>query len=362
MYTIDLLNKKYGGFLGPAVEVKVAGVKLEASKVPFRDLTVDLAADGSASSCSFTVEGLYDHASSSWASKTVKNIKIGAKLEVYGGYVDKSLLFFGYIDECSWVYGANNAPQLTVRGVDGLGYLMSCREDYYGGGKTTKAAITEILQKCVSKGVAKSVSVSSKLKDFKTPLIKEEGMDDYRFLRVLAERYGMVLTCAKGELKFDDLWDKKTPIILFEMSRGLLRLSHKMCSYGQVGKVEIWSVDNNYNTIKGTASQVSLSGSGKTAAEIFGGLKTAVLTEKCEFAQTKEECDWLAQARLNGIAMDFLQGHGACIGIPELVPGEYLRLKGLADNVDRDFYISRVRHQFSDGGYHCQFELKGAKA
>ena len=34
-------------------------------------------------------------------------------------------------------YVGGGAPRLVIRGVDGLGYLMSCRDDYYAGDKGT---------------------------------------------------------------------------------------------------------------------------------------------------------------------------------------------------------------------------------
>jgi len=361
-YQITALEQKYGGFLGPAIEIKLGGVTLDSTSIPISRLEVDLSADGSAGSCMFAVNSLYDYNTGTWEKTVLKNLKVGAKLEVKGGYVKKEQLFYGYVDEYSMDYVGGSAPRLIVQGVDGLGYLMSCKDDYYGGEKGTAAAVKEILAKSVSAGFAKKVTVGAGLKDFETPILKEEGMDDFTFLRVLAERYGMALMCVDGELIFDSLWDASSPVTELEMGRGLLTFQKRFSTHGQVGKVSIWGLDKNNKPVEGHADKVTTGGSGKSAAEHFSALKKAVLKEGSEFAVTADECTRLAKARLNGIAMNFVQGRGHCIGIPELIPGRYLKIKSLTDKSSDEFFLSRVTHRFSADGYFCDFEVKGAKA
>ena len=361
-YRITDLERKYGGFLGPAVEIKLGGLKLDSTRIPITSLEVDLSADGAAGSCSFTVDSLYNYETGTWAKAMINGLKVGAKLEVSGGYVKKEKLFYGYVDEYSMDYVGGGAPRLVIRGVDGLGYLMSCRDDYYAGDKGTAAAVKEILTKSVSAGFAKKVTVGSGLKDFESPILKEEGMDDFTFLRVLAERYGMALMCVDGELIFDSLWEPASAVTELEMGKGLLTFQKRFSTHGQVGKVSIWALDKNNKPVEGHADRVTTGGSGKSAAEHFSALKKAVLKEGCEFAVTADECTRLAKARLNGIAMNFVQGRGYCIGIPELIPGRYLKIKSLMDNSSDEFFLSRVIHRFSTDGYFCDFEVKGAKA
>lgn len=361
-YQITALEKTYGGFLGPAIEIKLGGMKLDSTKIPISRLDIDLSADGSAGSCTFAVNSLYDYTTGTWARTMLDNLKVGAKLEIQGGYVTKKSLFFGYVDEFSMDYEGGGAPRLVVRGVDGLGYLMHLQDDYHAGSKGTAAAVKEILNKSISSGFAKSSSVCSSLKDFTTPILKDEGMDDFTFLRILAERFGMVLMCVDGELIFDSLWETSSPIIELEMGRGLLSFQQRCSVYGQVGEVSVWSMDKNNQPIQGTAKSVTTGGSGKTAVEYVSHLKKAVLKERSEFAVTAEECKRLAQARLNGIAMGFVNGNGRCIGIPELIPGRFIKIKKLAGTSTDEFFLSRVIHRFSGDGYFCEFEVKGAKA
>lgn len=348
--------------MGPSVEITLGGKKLDTTKIPVTNLEVELSAEGAAGGCTFTVDGLFDYENSKWKNDLAKTIKPGAKLEVSGGYVTRYPLFYGYVDEFSMEHSNAGAPRLTVSGIDGLGYLMSCQEPYYGGKKKGKEIITEILKKSVSAGFAKKVDVdgSHALKEYETPLVKDQ-VDDFKFLRVLAQRYGMVLMGINGELIFDALWKKSESILKLTMGKGLLSFQKRVSLKGQVGKVVIWGRDAQQKFIKGEASSIKTGGKGKSAAQLVPGLKTAALREYSEFVRTNDECKRLAQARLDGIAMGLVSGEGMCVGIPELIPGRFLTIDGLEDEAEGVYFLSKVTHSFTTEGYYTRFEVKGAK-
>ena len=70
----------------------------------------------------------------------------------------------------------------------------------------------------------------------------------------------------------------------------------------------------------------------------------------------------LAQARLDSLALNFVSGSGTCVGIPELIPGRYISIKGLDGDSEGSYFLSKVRHRFTGEGYYTQFEVKGARA
>lgn len=113
-------------------------------------------------------------------------------------------------------------------------------------------------------GFAKSVEVDSDgtLQDYETPVLKEQ-VDDFKFLRILAERFGMVLTAINGELIFDALWQNDASLITLTMGKGLLSFNKRVSLKGQVGEVVVWGRDVNQKFIKGTASSVNTGGKAK---------------------------------------------------------------------------------------------------
>jgi phage protein D len=237
---------------------------------------------------------------------------------------------------------------------------MNMCQPIYAGEKQPKQIVETILRKSQSAGYAKNVKVGQ-LSGFETPVIKEQ-MDDWKFLRMMAERYGASLFAIDGELIFDTVMTKTAPILTLTVDRSVRSFTRRVSLAHQVGKVEILGRDVNQKAIKGAATRVTVGGDGKTAAQWVSGLKDAVLRERSEYVRTQKECELLAQNRLNAISMGFVSGEGECIGIPELIPGRYLKIDGGDDMTNGTYFLTKVYHRFSKSEYITAFEVKGAKA
>jgi phage protein D len=359
-YTYLQLADKYKQFEAPGFEILVDGKTLPPGNYYIPSVDVEITAGGSVGGCSFTIEGLYNYEKSKWENDAAKLIKPGAKLTVNGGYETRKEIFYGYVDDYSLDYSAEGSPNIRVNGLDGLGYLMSMCEPIYAGEKKPKEIVQAVLQKSQSAGFAKSVTVGQ-LTDYETPVIKEQT-DDLKFLQVMAQRYGATLFAVDGELIFDNLVTKTAPILTLTIGKSVKRFSKRVSLAHQVGKVEVMGRDINQKAVSGSATSVTTGGEGKTAAEWVSGLKNAVLRERTEYARTQKECETLAQHRLNSIAMGFVTGEGECIGIPELIPGRYIKIDGGDEKTNGTYFITKVRHSISINSYTTSFEVKGAKA
>ena len=162
-------------------------------------------------------------------------------------------------------------------------------------------------------------------------------------------------------LIFDKVITKTSPLITLTLGKNITSFTKRVSLAHQVGKVEVLGRDVNQKPIKGEAASVSV-GSGKAAADWVKGLKDSVVRERSEFAQTQEECKTLAQNRLNSIAMGFVSGEGECVGIPELIPGRYIKIDGADDGTNGSYFLTKVVHRISSDEYITSFEVKGAKA
>jgi phage protein D len=359
-YTYAQLLTKYKDFNAPGFEITVDGTTLTPDKFHIPGVEVEISAGGTAGGCSFSIEGQYDAKNSKWENNAAKLIKPGAKLIVKGGYETRKELFYGYIDEYALEFDSEGTPRISVNGLDGLGYLMNMCEPIYAGKKKAKQIVQTVLQKSQAAGYAKSVKVGQ-LTGFETPIIKEQ-LDDWHFLTMMAQRYGASLFAVDGELIFDKVITKTTPILTLTIGKNVKRFVKRVSLAHQVGKVEVLGRDVNQKPIRGEASRVTAGGSGKSAAEWVSGLKSSVLRERSEFAQTQEECKTLAENRLNSIAMGFVSGEGECIGIPELIPGRYLKIDGGDDKTNGTYFITKVCHRITTDAYITSFEVRGAKA
>mgnify|MGYP001030358070 CR=1 FL=1 len=359
-YTFKALSTKYEDFRGPAFTIKVDSTTFKSVEIPVVSLEVDLCADGSAGGCHFSVESLYDNEHSKWINNVAEVIQVGAKLEIQGGYIKQETIFYGYVDEFFMAHSGSEPPRLEVTGIDGFGYLMACQEPIYGGKKKPKTVVEDILKKAKSAGYAKSYTVGD-LTGFDIPILKEK-MDDFKYLRVLAERYCMSVFAVDGELIFDNVIKNSSSLLDLTAGAGLLDFQKRFSLQGQVGQVEIWGRDANQKFIKGAATSVSIGGAGKTAVQLAPKFKQTALRENNEYVRTEKECVEMAQARLDAIALNFISGRGTCVGIPELIPGRFVTIKGLDEDTAGSYFVTKVHHRFSQQGFYTQFEVKGAKA
>src|SRR5699024_6492227 len=107
-------------------------------------------------------------------------------------------------------------------------------EPLYGGKKKPQKVVEDILAKAVSAGYAKSRTVGT-LAGFDVPVVKER-LDDFKYLRLLAQRYCMSLFSVAGELIFDNVVANNSPLITLTVGMGLLSFERRMSLRGQVGE------------------------------------------------------------------------------------------------------------------------------
>lgn len=359
-YTYAALAKKHDNFTAPGFEILVGGKALPLGKYHIPSVEVEISAGGSVGGCSFTIDAQYDPENSKWVNDATKFIKPGAKLAVKGGYQSRKELFYGYVDDYSIEFDSEGTPSISVSALDGLGYLINMYSPLYAGEKKPKQIVQTVLQKSMAAGYAKKITVGS-LTGFETPVIKEQ-LDDWKFLCMMAQRYGASVFAVDGELIFDNVLTKTAPILTLTVGKSVLRFSRRLSLAHQVGKVEVFGRDVNQKAVKGTATRVTTGGTGKSAAEWVSGLKNAVLRERSEYARTQKECETVAQNRLNSIAMGFVSGEGECVGLPELIPGRYIKIDGGDEQTNGTYFITKVCHRFTKEEFTTSFEVKGAKA
>ena len=149
------------------------------------------------------------------------------------------------------------------------------------------------------------VNIFRKLKHFLSEDIWRLDIEDFsrakarsiKYLKVLAERYGMNVFAVDGELIFDDVLSGGSPILSLTVGMGLMSFSRRVGLQGQVGEVEIWGRDEKQHFIKGGATRVTVCGAGDTAAQLATKFKKTSLREYSEYVRTEKECMELAQAR-----------------------------------------------------------------
>lgn len=366
-FTYDDLENKYKGFLAPDYEIKVGGTTIESVKVPVSDLTIELNVD-KACSASFTVESLYDFEKSDWADKFVAKLNVGDKVEIQAGYAgSRKRIFLGYVDSYSIGFSNTGAPTVDIVAMDATMLMQNDKQEIDFGKKTYKDAIEELIKGCMVGDLVEKMTIGAipKAGDDKDQIIvKDEQYSVHKYLSMLAQLLSYQFCVLDGELLFKNLMENTTPITTLTMGETLLSFKKRVgLSSAMVGKVVVKSTGDTKNVepVKAECKASSLPGSGKAPSDLVKAIGAAIAEISLSSATTKEDCENAAKALMQQLTDGFVQADGSCIGVPELTPGRFITLKGLDKRSNGDYFMTSVKHRFSDSGYTCSFHLKGYK-
>ncbi|XME02547.1 phage late control D family protein [Lachnospiraceae bacterium C1.1] len=363
-YDVSSLVKKYESYAAPAAEIKVGSFKIDGMKIPIVYIKIQQSVRNRAGTAEFAINGLYDYEKREWSEGLLKKIDVGMKVTISLGYVkSKKEVFFGYVDSYTVSYRANRQPMIVVTALDGMGLLMSggTRKDF--GKKKTGEIVKELLGECQSAGLVNKVTID-KLPEFKTQLMKETNCSSYDFLSQIAEMSFVNFCVIDGELLFSNLMKNSSPLMELTLGKELLEYSRTVAlNKNMVGSVTVISNGTPDKTeVRGKADKPGSFGeSGKTGAEKLKGLSKTSRHIRMNFLQSEKECKDMAQNILNYMNMGFSGGECRCIGLPEIIPGRFIKLKGIDSKSDGSYFISEVTQILSEDGYNTEFELSGLR-
>ena len=365
-YDFKALEKKYGNFLSPTFKIRVGSFRLDSSKIPVSHLQIQLSTENRAGMCSFTVEAMYNYETGVWAEGFLDKVDVGMKVTVEIGYAESQRqIFLGYVDKYRIDYSSQGAPQLHISAMDGLGVLMSNREKIDFGKRKTTDVVKQLVSDCTRAGIITGSSVDA-LPSFEGQFVKEKASSSYDFLCRIAEMCFMNFCIINGELLFSNLMKNTATLLSLTMGVSLIEFS-KTIAFSQqtVGSVTVISnVTVNKEEVRSKADSPSRYGdsSGKTGAEKWKALGGANKDVVMNFLKSADECKIVAQNILDSMCLGFVQGSGRCIGIPELIPGRYIKLAGLDKETNGSYFVTAVTHTFSGDGYFTEFEVKGFRS
>lgn len=364
-YNFKSLEQKYGNFLSPTFKIKVGGFKLDSYKIPVSHLQIQMTTENRAGLCSFTVEAMYNYETGVWSDGFLDKVDVGMRVEVEIGYADsQKRVFLGYVDKYRIDYSSQGAPQLHISAMDGLGLLMSNREKVDFGKKKTTDVVRELVMACRHVGLADACTVDS-LPSFQAQLVKERACSSYDFLCRLSEMCFVSFCIINGELIFSNLMKNTSPLMELTMGVSLIEFSKTVAlSQQTVGSVTVISngtVDKKEVRSKAVVPS-GYGGAGQTGVQKWKALEGTNKDLVVNFLKSADECRTVAQNVLDSMSLGFVQGNGRCIGIPEIIPGRYIKLSGLDKETNGSYFVTAVTHTFSGEGYFTEFEVKGFRS
>lgn len=371
IYEFDDLKNKYMRFQHPVAIVKINDVSLADKKkgYPVSDIQVDLTSGFEASIAEFSIYDVYDEAAGRFdiPSNKVK-IHLGSKVDIYLGYSNSATcVFVGVITRINYLFEKQEIPCIRITAMDVKGVMMAGNYSAQLKAKNYSDAVKEIFDKTAYEKLgAPGRKVISGVQIDVTPdkqrmmlnpttgasdrTIEMVAESDYEFVVKAAKKHNFEFFTECGKVLFRKA--KSDTSILMEIGpeTGMHSFDVSYDLTGLVEKVIVRGMDVSQAKVITAQKKVSnkISKGNKAKPLLMNSQKVYIDSTISSKEEANDRVDSLVES------MSYRYGTLDCelVGIPELLPGHFINLAGLGEELKNKFYIHRIRHILDKSGHY----------
>ncbi|MCI8834181.1 MAG: hypothetical protein HFH24_02205 [Ruminococcus sp.] len=348
--TMSGLVSKYENFLVPAVKVKAAGREVTGGDTYVVEAVEVTLSKEASSAASIKLTNVYDPESRRFFREISSDFILGELVEVEMGYGSRlSSLFYGYIEEINYELEEN--PSVHIMAMDVRRLMMGSKKSNIAHKVTSYSdAFQEVVKKY--KAAYKKTSVD-KTEKMDVECIIQNG-NDYKFItEELCKKGERDFFVHAGTLYYKKLSEEIFQTVELEWARDLLSFQRRASFQDTVIKI----LGQDLKKKEEVEAQVKLKADDKQKS-----LVQNELTEMNADIQSSGDARKVAEYKAEQEKKKTRQASGVCVGIPEILPGGYVKIKnadaGLLDGV---YAVAEVKHTFGADGYRTSFDLGGWK-
>jgi uncharacterized protein len=288
----------------------------------------------------------------------------GNEVEIYMGYMeDMPLMLRGEITAVSPNFPGSGPPTLTIQGQTLYHRLQRARRRE----PFEAASDSDIAQE-----IARAMDLKAEVDDTEVQhdLVSPNGATYASFLQERAGRLNYEVAVKDGTLYFQRrrYIENPTPALTLEWGKDLISFRLRLSLYNATTQVTVrgpqTSQGRGKDPLVGTAqagderAKMGDVTGGELALSAFGSFGENNLLVEDHNISSAQEANDVALARLEGQALDFIIGQGACAGNPSLLSRQMIELKGLGRRYSGSYYVTSTTHTIDSGGYRTDFEAK----
>ena len=357
-YVFENLKKEYENFENPVVVLKVNGKDFKSNKKGFiiSDIEVELTCGYEASIVTFSIYNVFDQFSSKFMTEDVKKyIFLGSSVELALGYASTArMVFCGFISRVNFFYDKGELPGIRVTAMDVKGIMMANNYSKQLTAKSYSAAVKEIFTKNAyvtmnNKQIIKNLIISdtpdqnNKDEDKTIEMVCES---DYEFVVKAAKKYNYEFFSEQGNVYFRRA--KSNSEILMELgpSTGLREFDIEYDITGLVEEIEARSMDNGKGKLikakKKFNNKISI---GNKAKQYIRRSEKVYIDPTIE---SLEDANYRVMSLMEEMSYRFGTLECSCIGMPEILPGRFIKLDAIGYPPENKFYVVSVKHRISE--------------
>ena len=361
-------------FYVPAFSIEVEGPRgkkeLLDEGVEIFSVTVNNTLKG-ADDFSFTINNPKDVDTSKFLSTEFRHLKdqlfkVGSKVTIRMGYGDRSRLksvISGIITAIDFTFPANGISQMTIKGYDRSHKMMKGRHSDSWGSDKNPVTYSDVVKQIAEKKQYQFGTSHIEETQEKHRQVKQDRQSDFDFIqKKLAEEISFEVFIRDNDLYFRPR-QNDSPDFVAELTWGqtLISFSPKINTAKQVSEVNVrgWNPATQ-KPIIGKAKRGSERGrdqKGRSGGEAVAATQGEVVKNIWRPVSTQKEADDIAKSTLEKISLDYITGSGESLGLPNIVPGKNIKLKGLGMTFSKIYYVEKVSHSISTSGYKTTFDI-----
>lgn len=354
------LKSKYNGFIKPNVDLSVIS-KSNRNKFVVSDITIELSCEFSANIANINIYNVYDDENKKFKDNDIDQVfQIGKKININIGY-DKSMecVFCGFISGISYNFSDRDLPYISLECLDVRAIMMASNQHSQLLQENYSACINDIINKSEYKSYFKTTNIDSNIKspsgDDKL-LFELTDESDYDFIVKVAKKFGYEFFVSQETIYFRKKRIKKEPILTLSNKNLITNLEATFNIAGIANSVEIRNIDDKTGKIIQASSRSSAVFAKTSSASKITSKAIKVIIDPS--ISSEDEAQTRADVELDRLSWNFGTFFIKTIGLPELIPGRFIKIDGISDNVNKKVYIVKVIHEINESGFKTSMEAK----
>ncbi len=365
----ESLYKRYKNFYYPSVRIYLGDqdpIQDKKMNLSIVDVDVQITSDLKASIASFSIAGMYDPDTGAFSvGKTKKYLILGISVKILMGYsADMTEVFRGYVARIEFSYNDESPMDINVKvtAMDVKGIMMANNSSKRLKASYYSDAVKEILnqspyQTLQNNEVITSIDVTDtpdkppggtqqdNSVDLRIEMVAES---DYDFVCKAAKKFNYEFFSVGGNIVFRKAKANTQELAEFFPSNIIITYDISYDITGLPGEVKVRTLDI------GKASKIEVKKKNNGKFSLGGKAKPIVSGQSYVYIDSTINTQADAETRANYLLEEMSYRLGSIrmtiVGIPEIVPGRFITLKGFGDALSNKYYITDVHHTYTLGG------------
>lgn len=346
------LKAKYKGFREPCCAVRAGGTDVRELGLSVSDMEIRQTIKNKAGACTFVIANGYDSAAGGFRDEIADNFPLGQTVEAGIGYVTPVYMFKGFVTDISFSFEGGGPPSARVTCSDIRSLMMQGNLNAMPPVASFPLMIPLIMLMYTSILNMRIVyyDVWNVLEDFR------QNTSDFNYLYDYGLKRGYEFFVLGEHCYFRKKWQNTA--LLMHLKRGESIISFERGTSYASNKLG--------GALSGLLSFIPFFSDDLLTPQGYPHKMATPQTPqvRLDTSEAKNTLDLITimAASLRNLGANMASGTVKCVGIPEIIPGRYIRLTGLDKRFfDGDYYIEEVTHKLSSGGYVTSFEIGSGK-